>query len=219
MKTLLPLLISAAVIAVDPLRAEGNGPIAVGVMVTLSGSVLGQHARDRFELALKQRGGQLGGRDVNLVVADDELKPDVAAARTRRLSEQDRADFVVGPIFSNVLAPIFRPMTGGNTILISPNAGASSFAGKDCNPNTFVTSYASNQVHGVMGAYAQQKGYGAELPGGARRGRRVQGPLQGRGSRRGLRAAHPTRFPGGLGAHRYRQAGRGVRLHVGRPWR
>ncbi len=161
MKALLPLLMSAMIVAASPLRAEGNGPLTIGVLVTLSGpgSVLGQHARDGFELALKQRGGRLGGRDVNLIVVDDELKPDVAAARARRLVEQDRADFVVGPIFSNVLAAIFRPVTGANTILISPNAGASTFAGKGCSPNFFVTSYENNQVHGVMGAYAQEKGY------------------------------------------------------------
>ena len=136
-------------------------PMTVGVLVTLSGpgAVLGQHARDGFDLALKQRGGKLGGREVNLVVVDDELKPDVAVARARRLVEQDRAEFVVGPIFSNVLAAIFRPVTGANTILISPNAGASTFAGKGCSNNFFVTSYENNQVHEVLGQVAQERGY------------------------------------------------------------
>ena len=59
-------------------------------------------------------GGMLGGREVKLEIVDDELKPDVAVARARRLVEQDKADFVVGPIFSNVLAAIFRPVTGAH---------------------------------------------------------------------------------------------------------
>lgn len=150
--------------AACPARAQSGapqGPLTVGVLVTLSGpgAVLGQHARDGFLLALKQRGGKLGGRDVNVVVVDDELKPDVAVARAKRLVEQDKADFVVGPIFSNVLAAIFRPVTGANTILISPNAGASTFAGKACSPNFFVTSYENNQVHEVSGQVAQDRGY------------------------------------------------------------
>ena len=154
------LLFAIALAAGGHARAEGNGPITVGVLVTLSGpgAVLGQHARDGFELALKQHHGQLGGRDVNFVVVDDELKPDVAVARARRLIEQDKAAFVVGPIFSNVLAAIFRPVTA-DAILISPNAGASTFAGKACSPNFFVTSYENNQVHEVSGEYAQRKGY------------------------------------------------------------
>ncbi len=136
-------------------------PLTVGVLVTLSGpgAVLGQHARDGFALALKQRGGKLGGREVNLVVVDDELKPDVAVARAKRLVEQDHADFVVGPIFSNVLGAIMRPVTSSGAILISPNAGASTYAGKGCSPNFFVTSYENNQVHEVLGQVAQERGY------------------------------------------------------------
>ena len=155
------LLAAAAIVLGFPAAAQSPKPLTVGVLVTLSGpgAVLGQHARDGFQLALKQRGGKLGGRDVNLVVVDDELKPDVAVARARRLVEQDGADFVVGPIFSNVLAAIFRPVTGANAILISPNAGASTFAGKACSPNFFVTSYENNQVHEVGGQVAQDRGY------------------------------------------------------------
>jgi branched-chain amino acid transport system substrate-binding protein len=159
MKALLPLIVCALAAAV-PARAEGQGPITVGFLVTLSGpgAVLGQHARDGFALYLKQHHQQFGGRDVNFVVVDDELKPDVAAARARRLIEQDRATFVVGPIFSNVLASIVRPVTS-DAILISPNAGASTFAGKACSPYLFVTSYENNQVHQVSGEYAERKGY------------------------------------------------------------
>ena len=152
----------AALLAVPAAaQAPSPPPLTIGILVTLSGpgAVLGQHARDGFELALKQHGGRLGGREVRLGVADDELKPDVAIARARRLVEQEHAEFVVGPIFSNVLAAIFRPVTGSGAILISPNAGASTFAGKACNPNFFVTSYENNQVHEVGGQVAQDRGY------------------------------------------------------------
>jgi len=45
-----------------------------------------------------------------------------------------------------------------DTILISPNAGTSNFAGKECNPDLFVTSYQNDQVHEVLGKYAQDSG-------------------------------------------------------------
>jgi branched-chain amino acid transport system substrate-binding protein len=66
---------------------------------------------------------------------------------------------VVGPIFSNVLQAIHKPVTDSNAFLISPNAGTSNFAGKQCHPNFFVTSYQNDQVFGVLGKYAQDKGY------------------------------------------------------------
>jgi branched-chain amino acid transport system substrate-binding protein len=49
-------------------------------------------------------------------------------------------------------------VTDSGTILISPNAGTSNFAGRECNANFFVTSYQNDQNHEVLGRYAQDKG-------------------------------------------------------------
>lgn len=135
--------------------------LKIGIMVTLSGpsAVLGQQARDGFAMAVKDLGGKLGGREVELVVVDDELKPDVAVTKAKGLVERDKVEFVVGPIFSNVLAAIHKPVIDGGAMLISPNAGPSIFAGKQCNPNFFVTSYQNDQVHEVLGKVAQNRGY------------------------------------------------------------
>jgi len=134
--------------------------VKIGVIATLSGppAVLGQQLRNGFALAVKELGGKLGGRDAEIVVADDELKPDVAVTKVKALLDRDKVDFVVGPIFSNILGAIEKPVTEANVILISPNAGTSTFAGKECNPNFFVTSYQNDQVHEVLGQYAQDTG-------------------------------------------------------------
>jgi branched-chain amino acid transport system substrate-binding protein len=120
--------------------------------------VLGQQLRNGFNLAVKALDGKLGGREAEVIVVDDELKPDVAVSKVKALVERDKVEFVVGPIFSNILAAIMKPATEGGAILISPNAGTSNFAGKDCNPNFFVTSYQNDQVFGVSGKYAQDAG-------------------------------------------------------------
>jgi len=135
--------------------------IKIGVIVTLSGpaAALGQQVRDGFNLAVKDLGGKMGGRDVEVVVADDELKPDAAITKAKGLLERDKVDFVVGPIFSNMLQAIHRPVTESKTFLISPNAGPSSYAGKECNPFFYVTSYQNDQVHEVLGKVAQDRGY------------------------------------------------------------
>lgn len=141
-------------------HAEDKDKLKIGVIATLSGppAVLGQQLRNGFELAVKELGGKMGGREVELFVQDDELKPDVAVSKVRTLVDRDKVDFVVGPIFSNILQAIVKPVTDGGAILISPNAGTSNFAGKDCNPNLFVTSYQNDQMHEVMGKYAQDSG-------------------------------------------------------------
>jgi branched-chain amino acid transport system substrate-binding protein len=133
--------------------------LKIGVLSTLSGqsAVLGQHMRDGFALAAKQLGGKLGGVPTEILVVDDELKPDVAVTKVKAMVERDNVQFVVGPIFSNVLAAIYRPVTESKTFLISPNAGPSSFAGKACSPYFMVTSYQNDQNHEVLGKVAQDR--------------------------------------------------------------
>jgi len=153
-------LIGGAVLALTSGVAGAQEKLKVGVIGTLSGppAVLGQQLRNGFQLAVKTMGGKLGGRDVEVIVQDDELKPDVAVSKAKALVERDKVDFVVGPIFSNILIAIMKPVTETGAILISPNAGTSNFAGKDCNANFFVTSYQNDQNHEVLGKYAQDKG-------------------------------------------------------------
>ncbi len=140
--------------------AQAQDKLKVGIITTLSGppAVLGQQLRNGFQLAVKDLGGKLGGREVELFIQDDELKPDVAVGKAKALVDRDKVDFVVGPIFSNILVAIMKPVTESGTFLISPNAGTSNFAGKDCNPNFFVTSYQNDQNFEVMGKYAQDTG-------------------------------------------------------------
>ena len=161
MKQRLKLIGLAALlgIAVNPAIAQEK--IKIGVIVTLSGSaaVLGQQARDGFVLAIKDIGSKMAGRDVEVVAIDDELKPDAAVIKVKGLLERDKVDFVVGPIFSNILQAIHKPVVDSKTFLISPNAGPSSYAGKECSPFFYVTSYQNDQVHEILGKVAQDRGY------------------------------------------------------------
>lgn len=142
-------------------QSQAQEKVKIGLIFSLSGppAVLGQQGRDGFNLALKTLGGKLGGVEAEVIVVDDELKPDVAVTKVKGLLERDQVKFVVGPIFSNVLQAIHKPVTDSGAILISPNAGTSNFAGKQCHPNFYVTSYQNDQIHEVLGKYAQDKGF------------------------------------------------------------
>src|SRR5438105_11977078 len=146
-------------VAASPVAAQEK--IKIGVIVTLSGppAALGAQVRDGFALAVKDLGGKMSGKDVEIVAVDDELKPDGAVTKVKGLLERDKVDFVVGPIFSNILQAIHKPVTDTKTFLISPNAGPSSYAGKECSPFFYVTSYQNDQVHQVLGKVAQDRGY------------------------------------------------------------
>src|SRR4030088_1353364 len=151
----------AVLLSVAAGQAGAQEKLKIGVIVTLSGpaAALGQQVRDGFALAIKDLGGKMAGREVEGVGADDELKPDAAVSRVKALLDPDRVTFVVGPIFSNVLQAIHKPVTDTKTFLISPNAGPSSYAGKNCSPFFYVTSYQNDQVHAILGKVAQDRGY------------------------------------------------------------
>src|SRR5712671_5269236 len=161
MKQQLKLAGLAVLLGVAAGPAAAQEKVKIGVIVTLSGpaAALGAQVRDGFALAVKDLGGKMGGKDVEVVVADDELKPDGAVTKAKGLLERDKVDFVVGPIFSNILQAIHKPVTDSMTFLISPNAGPSSYAGKECSPFYYVTSYQNDQVHEVLGKVAQDRGY------------------------------------------------------------
>lgn len=151
----------AALLSLAAAPALAQEKLKVGLLLTLSGpsAVLGQQARDGFQLGLKDLGGKLGGRDVEVIIVDDELKPDVAVTKVKGLLERDKVDFVVGPIFSNVAVAVHKPIVDSQTFYISVNAGPSNLAGKSCNPYFFATSYQNDQNHEVLGKVAQDRGY------------------------------------------------------------
>jgi branched-chain amino acid transport system substrate-binding protein len=160
MKTLTTMAAAAALAAGMAAGAQADS-LKVGMMLTLSGppAPLGEHARDGFNLAVKQLGGQLGGVDTEIVIVDDELQPDVAVQRVQALIERDGIDIFVGVIFSNVMMAVYQPLREAEVIMVSPNAGPSPIAGELCSPYFFSTAWQNDQNHEVMGRYAEEQGF------------------------------------------------------------
>lgn len=150
-----------ASLAAPAVHAQPAAGVKIGLVAvqTGPGAPLGTHLRDGFLMGLRHLDGKLGGLPAEVVPIDDELKPDVAVSKVRAAIERDKVDFVVGVVFSNILAAIMRPVVETDTFLISTNAGPSPFAGRGCNPYLFVTSYNNDQVHAVIGQAAQDNGY------------------------------------------------------------
>ncbi len=155
------LSLGAGLLALGIAGAQAQEPLKIGVVTVLTGpqAALGQQVRDGFQLAVDQHGGKLGGRPVQITVIDDELKPDVAVSKIRSYLDTGKVDFIVGPVFSNILGAMAKPVLDSGAFLISPNAGPSTLAGKACHQNFFVTSYQNDQVHEVLGKYAQDQNF------------------------------------------------------------
>jgi branched-chain amino acid transport system substrate-binding protein len=157
MRTLWLLAVAALVACAS---AHAQQPVKIGYVATLSGpgAQLGKDVLDAMRLAVRQRGGKLGGVAVEFVVYDDQLKPDIGVTGVSQLMTRDNAKIIVGTIFSNVLMAIARPVVENNGILISPNAGPSPLAGKDCHPNIFSVAFQNEEIYEPVGKYMTEKG-------------------------------------------------------------
>ena len=140
--------------------AQADDPIRIGMITTLSGPAgyLGQDIRDGFELAIETNGGKLGGTAVELIVEDDGLKPGNARQITEKLLSDDVKLFT-GIVFANVAFAAVPEILDNGAVYVSPNTASSTFAGKECHPNYFVSSWQDDSQGESAGALAQSLGY------------------------------------------------------------
>lgn len=151
--TLLALTIGGAAYADEPLK--------IGMITTLSGPAgyLGQDIRDGFQLAIDANKGELGGKAVELVVEDDGLKPGNAKQIADRMLTEQGIKLFTGMVFANVAFAALPDILDGDAIYISANTASSTFAGKECHPNYFVSSWQDDSQGESAGALAQSLGY------------------------------------------------------------
>lgn len=155
------LLCGAALIAA-PTPAHAQQSVKIGLVTTLSGpqAGTGREMVDGFNLGVKHVGGKLGGLNTEIVVRDDQFKPDVGKAEAERLVQRDRVDIVSGVVFSNILLALSDTVLKDRrgVFLINSNAAPSELAGKGCDKNFFSVSWQNDNVHEAMGQHMTNSG-------------------------------------------------------------
>lgn len=155
------LALALAVSALMATAAAAQQPVKIGFITTLSGpgGYIGADARDAMQLAIDMEGGKLGGVPVQLVVEDDGLKPGQGKQIADKMMKTDGIKLFTGIIFSNVVGATVPDILDGGGIYVSPNAGPSNFAGKECHKNYFVVSWQNDTLHESAGQNATNLGY------------------------------------------------------------
>src|SRR5436309_7014240 len=125
-------LIAVGIALVFVVSAEAANKVKVGFISTLSGpsAALGVDIRDGFQLAVKMNGGKLGGLPAEVLVGDDQFKPEVGRQLAERYVRLEKVNFLTGMVFSNIMLAA-APIAWDNKIIyVSPNAAPSPLAGK-----------------------------------------------------------------------------------------
>ena len=153
MKNLILAAATAGALGVTPALAE----VKVGMITTLSGggAGLGIDVRDGFMLAIAQSGRD----DIEVVIEDDQRKPDIAVQLSDKMIQSERVDVMTGIIWSNLAMAVVPAAVNQDVFYLSPNAGPSPLAGKGCHQNYFNVAWQNDNLHEAAGAYANGAGY------------------------------------------------------------
>ena len=116
MKLKMKTLAVAASLAMAASGALAGGA-KVGMITTLSGggAGLGIDVRDGFMLAIEQSGRS----DIEVVIEDDQRKPDVAVQLADKMIQSDKVDVLTGIIWSNLAMAVVPSVTAQGKFYLS----------------------------------------------------------------------------------------------------
>ncbi len=140
--------------------AQAKGKVKVGLMLPYTGTFaqLGVAIENGFRLALSERGGKFGGREIEFYKVDDESDPAKAPENANKLIQRDKVDVLVGTVHSGVQMGIVKVVRESGTLHIIPNAGADAATGAMCAPNIFRTSFSNWQPPYPLGKILMDRG-------------------------------------------------------------
>ena len=135
-------------------------PVKVGLMLPYSGTFaqLGENITIAIEMHLAEKGGKLGGREIQIVKLDDESKPELGPQNADRLIKRDNVDVLIGTVHSGVQMAIHKAVTESGTLCIVPNAGAVAVTRNLCAKNVFRASFSNWQPAYGMGVALGKRG-------------------------------------------------------------
>jgi branched-chain amino acid transport system substrate-binding protein len=155
-------LCAAALASLNGIAFGQGQPVKIGLLATLEGPFAagGADGMRGAELAVKQRGGVVAGRKIEIIKASSDAKPDVAVNATRKLVEQDKVDIMVGPLSGGEgIAVKDYSKTQPQVTFINGGSGAQATTLVNTSPNFFRFNTEGAQWMVGLGKAAMDKGY------------------------------------------------------------
>jgi len=134
-------LCAAALAAVGGVAAaqEKADPIKIGVMGDMSGIYQGNSGPGSLaavKLAIEDIGGKVLGRPIEILSADHQVKPDIAASIARRWYGQDGVHVIADAVSSGTSLAVAAAAKDTKRIFLASNAASSAFNMDQCNAYT-----------------------------------------------------------------------------------
>ncbi|MEL6962523.1 MAG: ABC transporter substrate-binding protein, partial [Pseudomonadota bacterium] len=157
------LTTTAIAVAMLAAGAQAQEKLKIGVTATLEGTytVLGEDGMRGFNVALKERGGVVGGKEVEVIVGSTDASPDSAVRAARKLVEQDEVDVLIAPLSgSEGIAIRDYAKTQPDMTFINASSGAQETTYVNPSENFFRFNLDGAQWQAGLGEYIyNEKGY------------------------------------------------------------
>jgi branched-chain amino acid transport system substrate-binding protein len=128
-----------------PAHAQISGDvIRIGFITDMSGlysDIDGPGGAQAIKMVIAQAGASINGKKIELLVADHQNKPDVAAAKAREWFDTQGVDLLIAGTNSGATLAMSKVALEKKKLLISVGAGSSAITNEQCSPYTLHWAY------------------------------------------------------------------------------
>jgi branched-chain amino acid transport system substrate-binding protein len=139
------LAVSAMLAGVAPAHAQISGDvIKIGIITDMSGlysDIDGQGGVEAIKMAIADLGGAVNGKKIEVLYADHQNKPDVAATKAREWFDTQGVDMIIGGTNSGTSLSMAKVAAEKKKLFISVGAATSALTNDQCNPYTLHWAY------------------------------------------------------------------------------
>ena len=144
-------------------QAQISGDVVrIGFITDMSGvyaDIDGQGGVEAIKMAIADMGGSIDGKKIELVVADHQNKPDVAAAKAREWFDTNGVDMLIAGTNSGTNLAMAKVAAEKHKIIISVGGGTSALTNEQCAPTTIHWAYDTTALaKGTGGAVTKSGG-------------------------------------------------------------
>ncbi|OPX56144.1 ABC transporter substrate-binding protein [Oceanospirillum multiglobuliferum] len=154
-KTLLAASLSTlAITGLAQAKGISDNEIRIGYIADMSGTyspLAGPNGLIAAEMAIADFGGKVKGKNITIVAADDQNKPDIGANKVREWIDTNNIDLVAGMVSSAVTIAVNKVVEAKDKLSIVSGSASSSITNQYCT---------ANSVHYVYDTYALAHGTG-----------------------------------------------------------
>jgi len=149
-------------LSAQALSQANKEPLKIGFITDMSGlyaDIDGKGGIEAFQMAIDDFGGSVLGRKIELITADHQNKPDIAAGKAREWIDQQGVNIIFGGSNSGTALATAKVTDEKKRLYINNGAGSSALTNEQCSPYTVHYTYDTIALSNVTAKAVMEQGF------------------------------------------------------------